>query len=182
MVEVLIGVRHSAYLAAISDGHFRRGDGQVLARLVVWVRSTAHVPDLAEENGPLVLDGLGDGFPSLHLLIGEYARGARVAETAFADHSSLADHQPTARGALRIVLDSQSLRDRVEGATAGERRIDNAVLELGGADLDGLEEGRGVCRRGGGQGTGGEDRGIGGGGGQKIRHGAERVGSDIAVI
>ena len=99
------------------------------------------MPELAEHEGALVVDGGHDGLPGFHVLGCVDARGAGVAMPALIDDGAFADHEPARGSALGVVLGHHGLGNGAKGAASGQWSVHDAVLELQRAQLVGLEEG-----------------------------------------
>ncbi len=136
---------HEGLETALGEGIAFRLDGrgrdrQRVARLQVRVRDAAHVPQLQEDAAALGVDGVGDLLPAGHVRFVVDARGPGVTLALWRDLGGLGDDQAGA-GALGIVFGRQFGGHVARlGAAAGERRHDDAVLQLHRTQLHGLEE------------------------------------------
>ena len=83
------------------------------------VRCAAHVPELAKEDGALVLDCPCHRLPRLCLLRGVDARGAGIPKALGGHDRGLADHQAALGTALGVVLGSLGLGQVVKGPGKG---------------------------------------------------------------
>ncbi len=86
------------------------------------VGDTAAVPELAEEDGALVVDGLDNGLPSLRLLLGPDS--GRVGEALVSDGNTCGfrDDQTSRCCTLWVVQSCMWLRNRVVWAASRQRR------------------------------------------------------------
>ena len=92
--------------------------------------ATARMPDLAEEDGALGVDGVHDGPPRADLLGCPHPRGVGVALRRVGDARGLRDEVAAAGGALRVVDGGVRLRHVAVGAAPRQRREDHPVGEL----------------------------------------------------
>jgi len=88
------------------------------------------VPDLAEEDAALAVDGVDDGLPRLDLLRRPNAGGLRVPLRGGGHARGLGDEEAAPGGALRVVHGGVRLRHVAVGAAAPERREHHPVGEL----------------------------------------------------
>ncbi|WVZ96754.1 hypothetical protein U9M48_042355 [Paspalum notatum var. saurae] len=100
----------------------------------------AHVPELAEEDAALGVDGVGDGAPRRRLLGRPHARGVGVALRRGRHARGLRDEEAAAGGALRVVDGGVRLRHVAVGALPRQRRQHHAVRELEIAHLVGRQQ------------------------------------------
>src|SRR6185312_17505630 len=91
---------------------------------------SADVPDLAEEDAALAVDGVDDGLPGLDLLRRPDAGGLRVPLRGGGDPRGLGDEETAPGGALRVVDGGVRLRHVAVGAAARERREHHPVGEM----------------------------------------------------
>jgi hypothetical protein len=106
------------------------GDGRRAAGLERGGGDAADVPELAEEDGALGVDGVDDGAPGVHLLGRPDAGGVGVALRRVGDARGLGDHEPALGGALGVVDGGVRLRHVAVGALPRQRRHHHPVLEL----------------------------------------------------
>ena len=88
------------------------------------------MPNLAEEDATLPVDGVDDGLPRLDLLLRPDARCLRVPLRGGRHPRGLRDEQATLGGALRVVHGGVRLRHVAVGAAPRQRREDHPVGEL----------------------------------------------------
>ncbi|WVZ81973.1 hypothetical protein U9M48_029296 [Paspalum notatum var. saurae] len=88
------------------------------------------MPNLAEEEGALAMDGVDDGLPCLDLLLRPDAGRLRVALRGGGHPRGLGDEQAAPGGALRVVYGGVRLGHVAVGAAARERREHHPVGEL----------------------------------------------------
>jgi hypothetical protein len=86
------------------------------------------VPDLAEEERPLRVDGVHDGLPGLDVLRRPDPRRVGVPLRRVGDARGLGDEQAAGGGALGVVERGVRLRDVAVGALPRERRQDDPVI------------------------------------------------------
>ena len=109
-------------------GNRRGADDAGARRQVQRVPDSAGVHQLHEHPGAERPHGIGHQLPAGDLLGRKQAGNARVAETVWRGRGALRDDQP-GRGALRVVLRHQRVRDVARGAAASHRRHHEAVLQ-----------------------------------------------------
>ncbi|CAL4896175.1 unnamed protein product [Urochloa decumbens] len=90
----------------------------------------ADVPELAEEDGALGVDGVHDGPPRRDLLGRPDPRRVGVALRCVGDARGLGDHEPALGGALRVVHGGVRLRHVAVRALPSQRRKNHPVGEL----------------------------------------------------
>ena len=88
------------------------------------------MPNLAEEERALAVDGVDDGLPRLDLLLRPDAGGLRVPLRGGRHPRGLRDEQATLGGALRVVHGGVRLRHVTVGAAPRQRREHHTVGEL----------------------------------------------------
>ena len=88
------------------------------------------MPDLAEEDAALAVDGVDDGLPRLDLLRRPDAGGLRVPLRGGGHARGLRDEEAAPGGALRVVHGGVRLRHVAVGAAPRERREHHPVGEL----------------------------------------------------
>lgn len=107
----------------------------------------AHVPQLQENAAPGLVHGGDHLFPSCHLLRAVDTGRVGVTVAAGRDGGGLRDDQPGG-GPLAVILRVHFRGDMALGRPApGERRHQDTMRELHGAQLQGIEEiGHEVCK------------------------------------
>jgi hypothetical protein len=87
------------------------------------------------------VDGVGDEAPAANLFVGVHAGGENIAQALLRNLCRLADDQPGAR-ALAVIFRHQFIGDlaATNGAVAGQRRHDDAVVQRQVAQDEGLEQ------------------------------------------
>ena len=88
------------------------------------------MPDLAEEDAALAVDGVDDGLPGLDLLRRPDAGGLRVPLRGGGHARGLGDEEAAPGGALRVVDGGVRLRHVAVGAEPRHRREHHPVGEL----------------------------------------------------
>lgn len=103
------------------------------------MRHAAHMPQLGEDLALLGMHCIGHHFPAGDLLLRPDAGHIDVALALLRDGSALADNQARAR-ALGVIGCRQCIRHASRIAGAGHRCHDDAVAQLGVAEIEGLED------------------------------------------
>jgi hypothetical protein len=129
------------------DGPVGAGDGRGPARLERGGGDAANVPELAEEDGALGVDGVYDGPPRRHLVGRPHPRRVGVALRRVGDARGLGDEEAAPGGALRVVDGAVRLRDVAVGALPRQRRQHHPVFQLKCAHLVGGQKRRDGGRR-----------------------------------
>lgn len=128
--------------SALERNIARRDDVVALGLEVAGIGSAAECPQLHEDLAALGVDRLGDLLPSIDMCLVVDVWDAWVASGLWCDDGGLGNEESAWNlGALSIVLGHHWEWDVVLiAAEAGERSEGNAVLKLGAANLDWLEE------------------------------------------
>jgi len=145
--DLIVGQRRRGREGGERDGA-RAHDLEPLGLEVRRDGDAAERPELQPDGAAGLVDGVGDGAPGGDLVAVPDAGDVGVARGAGRDEGALGDEEGAGDGgALRVVVRDEGEGDvGVVGAEAGERGEGDAVLEFGGADLQGLEEGGGGGR------------------------------------
>ena len=129
------GLRHRQWLHALLVGpHFpgrRYGCGGQHApalRQVECMGDTPAVHELHEHLRTFLMHGLGDEFPALDLLGGEYSGDTRITQAIRRGRCAFGDDE-SERSALGVVLRHQFVRDVSNRAAASQRRHDQVILQ-----------------------------------------------------
>ena len=133
-------VLHRAHQADVTrrlDG--ARRDRQLTVQ-VDRVGNAPNVPQLQDDLAACSVHGLGHIAPAAYLIIRPDAGGIRVTDAHRGYGRGFTDDQPSA-GALHVVLGHHRVGHAAFiGAAAGQRRHDDAVVELQIANLDRVEK------------------------------------------
>ena len=118
----------------------RRGRHRLLAVVEHRMDEAAHVPELRDDAPARGVDGVGHRLPALDLRLGPQAGRVRPAKAFLRDSGGFGDDQPR-RGALAIIFAREFVGHETRaGAAARQRRHDDAVRRLDGAQFDRIEQ------------------------------------------
>ena len=97
------------------------------------------MPELKEDAATSLMNGVGDEFPSGHLLLRPDAGGIGIADSHGRDGGGLGENEAGA-GPLAVVFRHESIWDALlTGTGASERSEEDAVRKRQGAELKWIE-------------------------------------------